>query len=208
VTRRTLRIEPSIGSPLAPALRVRIHHDLGFDPGSVRVHTDGAAARAASALRAAAFTVGPHVFFGAGRFDPGTRQGLQLLAHEMVHVRQQPAGRAFRAQEVSPTRRAALEAEALAAAGMGGGQPVRSGPTAFAPLHLSASHGSPAVPLTASLDEAGDATRSGADGSDESATTVRTPPEPDLGELARDVYRLLEWRLLVGRERGGVQQWR
>lgn len=48
-----------------------------------------AAASAAERLGAAAFTVGEHVAFGAGRFDPGSRAGRRLLAHELAHVAQQ-----------------------------------------------------------------------------------------------------------------------
>lgn len=43
----------------------------------------------AAALRAEAFTVGKDVFFRRGRFEPTTERGEALLAHELVHVRQQ-----------------------------------------------------------------------------------------------------------------------
>ena len=62
---------------------------LGHDFSTVRVHADAAAAGAAGRLDAAAFTVGEHVAFGAGRFDPGSRAGRRLLAHELAHVAQQ-----------------------------------------------------------------------------------------------------------------------
>jgi hypothetical protein len=43
----------------------------------------------ASALSADAFTVGREVFFAEGKFDPFSPRGQALLAHELVHVRQQ-----------------------------------------------------------------------------------------------------------------------
>lgn len=69
---------------------------FGHDFGHVRVHADGAAARAAEAISARAFTVGQHVAFGAGAYAPGTTEGDRLIAHELAHVVQQrgaaPAG--------------------------------------------------------------------------------------------------------------------
>ena len=59
------------------------------DLGGVRVHTDGRAAQAASALGARAFTVGTDVFFGAGHYAPGTAEGDRLLGHELAHAAQQ-----------------------------------------------------------------------------------------------------------------------
>jgi hypothetical protein len=68
----------------------------GIDFDSIRVHqgdTAGAGAdRACRALGARAFTVGADIYFAAGEFRPGTRDGLWLLAHEVAHVVQQSAG--------------------------------------------------------------------------------------------------------------------
>ena len=58
----------------------------------VRVHTDVAADRAASALNARAFTIGRDISFAAGEFRPDTAQGRHLLAHELSHVVQQSGG--------------------------------------------------------------------------------------------------------------------
>ncbi|MEM7674977.1 MAG: DUF4157 domain-containing protein, partial [Myxococcota bacterium] len=59
----------------------------------VSLHTDGAAAHAAAHLNADAFTVGPRVFFAAGRFQPDTAEGLALLSHELAHVVQHGEGK-------------------------------------------------------------------------------------------------------------------
>jgi hypothetical protein len=64
---------------------------FGYDFGSVRIHTDTRAADSARAVDAEAYTVGPHVVFGAGRYQPDSPGGRRLLAHELAHVIQQPA---------------------------------------------------------------------------------------------------------------------
>jgi hypothetical protein len=62
---------------------------LGDSLSDVRVHADGAAAALARSVSARAFTVGSDIFFGPGEYRPGTPEGRELLAHELVHVVQQ-----------------------------------------------------------------------------------------------------------------------
>jgi hypothetical protein len=62
---------------------------FGRDFSRVRLHTDDRAAASAQALGALAYTVGSHIAFAEGCYDPGTRSGLWLLAHELAHVVQQ-----------------------------------------------------------------------------------------------------------------------
>lgn len=80
------------GSPLAPAVRHDMESALGHDFGDVRVHTDAASAGSARAVQAQAYTVGSHVVFGEGRYQPGTTEGRRTLAHELTHVVQQRQG--------------------------------------------------------------------------------------------------------------------
>jgi hypothetical protein len=77
------------GAPLDPALRAHAEAHLGFDFARVRVHADPAAAQAAEAVRARAFTVGAHIAFAGGHYQPRTPAGRRLLLHELVHVAQQ-----------------------------------------------------------------------------------------------------------------------
>jgi hypothetical protein len=56
---------------------------------AVQLHTDAAAAASAAAVDAAAYTVGRHVVFAAGAFQPSTETGRRLLVHELHHVIQQ-----------------------------------------------------------------------------------------------------------------------
>ena len=77
------------GLRLDPATRESMEWRFGHDLGQVRVHTDGKASGSARAVNAQAYTVGPDVVFGEGRYAPGTGAGQQLLAHELAHVVQQ-----------------------------------------------------------------------------------------------------------------------
>jgi hypothetical protein len=58
----------------------------------VRVHTDAAANTAARLLGARAFTIGPRIVFAAGQFEPHSKRGGRLLAHELPHSLQQRSG--------------------------------------------------------------------------------------------------------------------
>jgi hypothetical protein len=74
------------GSPLSREVRAKMEPRLGSDLSGVRVHTGGESAAAAEGLSAKAFTVGSDVHFGAGNFQPGTKEGDRLIAHELTHV--------------------------------------------------------------------------------------------------------------------------
>lgn len=71
---------------------------FGFDFSDVRIHSGPESAGAASALGARAFTVGNHIYFGAGELQPSTPAGRHLIAHELTHTIQQkaPAARTAR----------------------------------------------------------------------------------------------------------------
>jgi hypothetical protein len=50
------------------------------------VHHGEAAGESADALMARAYTVGPHIVFGPGEYQPQSTEGRRLLAHELAHV--------------------------------------------------------------------------------------------------------------------------
>jgi Domain of unknown function (DUF4157) len=74
------------GRPLASADRSGLEARFGADLGSVRVHDGARAARSASDVDAAAYSVGSHVVFGRGSYEPSSPRGRHLLAHELAHV--------------------------------------------------------------------------------------------------------------------------
>jgi hypothetical protein len=82
-------VVPGTGHTLEPGLRGAMEEGFGHDFGSVRVHSDARAARAARDMGALAYTLGSHVVFGPGEYAPGTPGGRRLLAHELAHVVQQ-----------------------------------------------------------------------------------------------------------------------
>jgi hypothetical protein len=77
------------GTALDPATRTRLEPRFGFDFSHIRIHADEAAARSAANAGALAYTVGSHIIFGRGRYDPASREGALLLAHELAHAVQQ-----------------------------------------------------------------------------------------------------------------------
>ena len=79
----------SPGRSLEPSTRRSMEARFGHDFSRVRVHTDGKAAASAQAVNARAYTVGRDLVFGPGEYAPNSREGQQLLVHELVHVVQQ-----------------------------------------------------------------------------------------------------------------------
>jgi hypothetical protein len=86
-------IRRSRGQRLPTEVAARLSAALGTDISNAVIHTDSAAAQAAAAVNAHAFATGRDVFFGAGEYKPGTREGDELLAHELTHVVQDSEGR-------------------------------------------------------------------------------------------------------------------
>jgi len=77
------------GQSLDTATRAFMEPRFGVDFGDVRVHTGAEAAKAARSVQARAYTVGDHLVFGAGEYQPESEPGRRLLAHELTHVVQQ-----------------------------------------------------------------------------------------------------------------------
>lgn len=83
--------DQSSGSPLPTSLRAFMEERFGADFSVVRVHTDDRAAALSRQLHARAFTVGNHVYFAKGAYQPDSADGRELLAHELTHTIQQGA---------------------------------------------------------------------------------------------------------------------
>lgn len=99
---------------------------FNFDLSRVRIHAGAEAARSAAQLDAEAYTIGPHIVFGQGRYDPYSAQGRSLLAHELTHVAQQGAEQPGLDSDVSRNQASAsndsreAEAEYVAASSTAG----------------------------------------------------------------------------------------
>jgi hypothetical protein len=91
----TLDLESSIqqargnGQPLGNNIRTPMEQAFGADFSGVRVHSDAHSDQLNQSIQARAFTTGQDVFFRQGAYNPGSRDGQELLAHELTHVVQQ-----------------------------------------------------------------------------------------------------------------------
>lgn len=72
---RAVEAELGSGLSLDGQVRARMETALRHDFSGVRVHTDAAAGHLSSDIRFRAFTVGGHVAFGQGEYQPGTIVG-------------------------------------------------------------------------------------------------------------------------------------
>ena len=88
---------------------------FGNDFNRVRIHRNDEAAGLSRQLRARAFTHESDIYFEAGEYDPHSRRGRHLLAHELTHVVQQTSPGA-----TPSIQRQADPAHDLAAPGLSG----------------------------------------------------------------------------------------
>lgn len=95
---------------LDPILRSRIEALLRRPIPDMRLHTGNLADRQARRHQADAVTLGRDVYFRTGAFDPGTTQGMALLAHEATHVAWKAGARL--ADEASPASQSVVEERA------------------------------------------------------------------------------------------------
>jgi hypothetical protein len=79
----------SPGQSLDASTRASMESSFGHDFSHVRVHADERAGESSAALAANAYTVGNHIAFAPGRYQPQSSAGRHLLAHELAHVVQQ-----------------------------------------------------------------------------------------------------------------------
>jgi hypothetical protein len=98
------------GMSLPREVQAKLESALGTSFSDVRVHVGSEAA----SIGAIAFTWGSDIHFAPGQYNPHTQQGQMLLAHELVHVVQQRAGRVKNpfGNRVAVVQDAMLEAEA------------------------------------------------------------------------------------------------
>lgn len=103
------------GRPLDASIRAELEGRFAAarepaDFSSVRIHTQGEATLACEDTDARALTAGSHIAFAPGEYRPDTRDGLELLAHELSHVIQ--GQRRATVDAVTPSKIASLEADA------------------------------------------------------------------------------------------------
>lgn len=77
------------GSPLPASLRADFEPKFGIDFSGVRVHNNEESHQLNQSIRAKAFTSGQDIFFRREAYQPDSRGGQELIAHELAHVTQQ-----------------------------------------------------------------------------------------------------------------------
>ncbi len=77
------------GQTLDESVREPMEQAFGADFSRVKVHADSNADMLNRSISARAFTTGQDIFFKQGEYNPGSRGGQELLAHELTHVVQQ-----------------------------------------------------------------------------------------------------------------------
>lgn len=120
----------SAGRSLDTSIQRAMEDRMGDSLGDVRIHTGPKAANACEEINAKAFTVGNHIAFNSGEYDPESPKGQFLLAHELAHVRQQtgtaismmPAADAD--LEIDPDPRLEREADEVATQALSGEEPL------------------------------------------------------------------------------------
>jgi hypothetical protein len=69
--------------------RAEMEGGFGADFSNVNIHTGSEAIQLSKELGAQAFTHGNDVYFNEGKYNPNSKEGKHLLAHELTHTVQQ-----------------------------------------------------------------------------------------------------------------------
>ncbi|BFM43833.1 hypothetical protein CFS9_24740 [Flavobacterium sp. CFS9] len=77
------------GNGLDKKTKKEMESGFGADFSNVKIHTDTNAVQMSQELGAQAFTNGNDVYFNKGKYNPDSREGKHLLAHELTHTIQQ-----------------------------------------------------------------------------------------------------------------------
>jgi hypothetical protein len=87
----TLASSKGGGSKMDNDTQSTMESGIGADFSGVKIHTDSNAVQMNQNLGAKAFTNGSDVYFNKGEYDPESKSGQHLLAHELTHTVQQGA---------------------------------------------------------------------------------------------------------------------
>jgi len=77
------------GQKMSKTTRREMEAGFGADFSDVNIHTGSEAQAMSDELGAQAFTSGKDVYFNDGKYDPDSKEGKHLLAHELTHTIQQ-----------------------------------------------------------------------------------------------------------------------
>ncbi|MFT5821032.1 MAG: hypothetical protein ACI8ZM_002281 [Crocinitomix sp.] len=77
------------GSKIERRAQDELSSKFGEDFSAVKIHNNSRAHQLASEINAKAFTVGQEIYFNNGEYQPNSKAGKKLLAHELTHTVQQ-----------------------------------------------------------------------------------------------------------------------
>lgn len=95
---KTLKSTKGNGSVLPPNSKMQMERGFGADFSNVRIHNNSTSAQMNRQLGAQAFTNGNDIYFNSGKFNPSSKSGKHLLAHELTHTIQQ--GKSINKKEI------------------------------------------------------------------------------------------------------------
>jgi len=98
----SLKSSKGKGSAMDDNTRSSMESGFGADFSGVRIHTDSNAVQMNKSLGSQAFANGSDVYFNEGKYNPSSKDGQHLLAHELTHTVQQGAsGKSIQKKEES-----------------------------------------------------------------------------------------------------------
>jgi hypothetical protein len=77
------------GQPLSDNVKASMGNRMGTDFSNVGIHNNAQSASLSNQINAKAFTHGNDIYFNQGQYQPETREGQHLIAHELTHTVQQ-----------------------------------------------------------------------------------------------------------------------
>lgn len=77
------------GQPMSADVQSFYESRMGANFSDVKIHTGKEAADSAKDIHAQAYAYGNNIVFNEGKYQPESSEGKRLLAHELVHVKQQ-----------------------------------------------------------------------------------------------------------------------
>jgi hypothetical protein len=171
------------GSPLPMGVKAEMESGFGVDFTDVRIHTDTRAESMNQEVGAKAFTHKEDIYFNQGKFDPESKEGKLLLAHELTHTIQQGAVAPKAGEETSTT---GTEEEK---------QKSASSPTTAAPTtskDTTSGAKAPTAPVQAIEVEKTDETAEGEEKQEEPPTPENAESDPNFIELVGNIEETAE----------------
>ncbi|HEU4718049.1 MAG TPA: DUF4157 domain-containing protein [Bacteroidia bacterium] len=87
--RSSLSTSKGSGRPLDDSAKMEMETTMGTDFSNVRIHTGANAHTMSESINARAFTHGQDIYFRDGHYNTQSKEGKELLAHELVHTKQE-----------------------------------------------------------------------------------------------------------------------